>query len=167
MLSKKLASALNAQLTAELYSAYLYLSMAAMFRARSLHGLGHWMETQAREETGHAMRFYKHLLERGNAVKLPAIEAPPSDWASPLAAFQDTYAHEQQVTGRIHELANLATAEKDHATAAFLRPFIEEQVEEEATAFEMVQKLNLVGNSAGGLLVLDHHAGKRDEAKGL
>ncbi len=161
MISPKMQDALNKQLNAELYSAYLYRSMAAYFESLFLRGLAHWMTVQAGEEEVHAKKFFEFINDRGGRVLLAAIEAPPTEWSSPLAVFEEVYKHEREVTGLIHDLVGLAAKEKDPASHAFLQWFVTEQVEEEASAEEVVAKLKMVGESKGGLLVLDHHLGKR------
>ena len=160
MLSPKLQEALNAQLNAEYYSSYLYLSMAAYFDDANLPGFANWMKVQSREELGHAMKFYDHIADRRGRVALRAIEAPPTQWKSPLAAFEDALKHEQKVTGLINDLVKLAASEGDSAADVFLQWFVAEQVEEEKSADEMVQKLKLVGDSAQ-ILMLDQAAGQR------
>jgi ferritin len=161
MLSKKMEKALNGQINAELYSSYLYLAMSAHFETTGLGGFSRWMQAQAEEELLHAMKFYHFVNERGGRVTLGAIEAPTSKWKSPLAVFQATYAHEQKVTSLIHDLVDLAVKEKDHATHSFLQWFVTEQVEEEATADEIVNQLKLVGDAPGGLFMLDRELGAR------
>jgi ferritin len=161
MLSKKMEKALNEQINAELYSAYIYLSMAAWFESQNLSGFAAWMKVQNREETVHAMKLFGFVTERRGRVALAAIEAPAKEWKSPLAAFEAALEHEQYITGRIGDLVNLAIAEKDHATNAFLQWFVNEQVEEEAAADSIVQKLRMAEKSAGALLMLDHELGKR------
>jgi ferritin len=161
MLSKKMQDALNGQLNAELYSAYLYASMSAYFESINLRGFANWMRVQAQEEVLHAYKFYNFVNERGGRVILDPIEGPPTEWNSPLAAFEAAYQHEQKVTGLINELVDLAVSEKDHATNNFLQWFVTEQVEEEASANEVVQKLNLVGEATGGLFMLDREMGQR------
>ena len=161
MLSKKMLAALNGQMNAELYSSYLYLSMAAWFEGQNLKGFAHWMRTQAGEEYAHGMKFFDFIIDRMGAVSLSAIAAPPGSWASAAAAFADTCKHEAKVTGLIHGLVDLAAAEKDHGTSNFLQWFVSEQVEEEAVANEILGKLKAIKDSAGGLFVLDHHLGKR------
>ena len=163
MLSKKLLTQLNGQINAELYSSYLYLSMAAYFESANFRGLARWMRTQAGEEYGHAMKFYDYVIARGGKVELAAIAAPPTMWKSALDVFQVTLKHEQGVTARINALADLAAAEKDHATSVTLQWFISEQVEEEASATEIVERLKLIKDSTGGLFMLDHQLGKRGE----
>ena len=155
MLSKKMQDALNGQVNAELYSAYLYMSMSAYFESINLRGFANWMRVQALEEMTHAEKFYNHIIDRGGRATLTAIKAPPIKWASPLAAFQAVYKHEQKVTGLINDLVNLANTQKDHAASISLQWFVTEQVEEEASADEFVQKLKMVGDSTQGLLMLD------------
>ena len=162
MIGKKMLDALNEQINAELYSAYMYQAMAAYFEAGNLRGFAHWMELQAKEEQGHAKKMYDFLVDRGGRVALKAIAAPPAEWKSALAVFEDTYAHEQKVTGLIHKLVDLAGAEKDHAATVFLAWFVTEQVEEEAHASEIVEKLKMIKEHPQGLLMLDAHLGPRE-----
>ena len=161
MLSKTMQDALNRHLNAEMYSSYLYLSMAAHFHAENLPGMAHWMGLQAKEEAAHAQQFFSYIAERGGRVLLSAIEAPATQWDSPLAAFEAALEHDRLVSGRIHGLMDQALAEKDHATAIFLQWFVTEQVEEEAHAEDIVHKLRMVGGSAGSLLMIDHQLAKR------
>jgi len=161
MLSEKMQDALNKQLNAELYSAYLYLSMSAYFQSVNLGGFANWMRVQAQEELTHAMKFYDYVSERGSRVVLQPVEGPPTEWTSPLAVFEDTYRHEQKVTGLINELVNLAIAEGDHATNIFLQWFVTEQVEEEASADQIVQKLKLIGDTGSGLFMIDREIAQR------
>jgi ferritin len=161
MLSKKMETALNKQINAELYSGYMYLAMSSYFETVNLPGFAAWLKAQAGEELGHAMKLFGYVVERRGTVALDAVDKPPSKWASPLKAFEDVYKHEVKVTGLINKLAELAAAEKDHATGVFLQWFINEQVEEEASADAIVQKLGMIKESSGGLLMLDHHLGKR------
>ena len=109
----------------------------------------------------HALKIYDYVNERGDKVVLKSIDEPPSKWKSPLDAFQATYKHEQIVTGRINDLVNMAEAEKDHATNAFLQWFVTEQVEEEKSADEIVQKLKRISDAPGGLYMLDKELGQR------
>lgn len=155
MLSKAMEKALNDQLNAELYSGYLYLSMSAHFEAVNLPGFAHWMRVQAREEQGHAMRFYGHIVDRLGRVRLQAVARPPEEWDSPLAAFEAALEHERLVTGKIDELVKRGYKEADNATVAFLQWFVTEQVEEEAQADKVVQQLKRVGDAAAPLLMLD------------
>jgi len=161
MLTPKMQQALNDQVKWELYSAYLYLSMSAYFSSINLMGFANWMRVQAQEELAHAVKFYDFLIERQGKVILQAVEAPPFKWASPLAAFQKTYEHEQSVTARINDLADLALKTRDHATHIFVQWFVTEQVEEEAAADAIVQQLKLIGKESGALFMLDRELRQR------
>jgi ferritin len=161
MINKKMEEALNGQLNAELYSAYLYLSMQAYFESVNLPGFATWMRIQTQEELMHSMKIYDFITERGGRVILKSVEQPPTEWDSPLAVFEAAYKHEQKVTGLINELVNLAVNEKDHATNNFLQWFVTEQVEEESSADEVVQKLKMVENAPGGMFLLDGELGQR------
>lgn len=161
MISKKMQDALNEQINAELYSAYLYLAMESYFESLNLAGFANWMRIQTQEEALHAMKIYDFVNERGGKVTLKAIAQPPAKWASPLAVFEAVYKHEQKVTGLINELVNLAVKEKDHATNSFLQWFVNEQVEEESSANAMVQKVKMVNKTPGGIFMLDKELGQR------
>ncbi len=161
MIGKKMTDALNLQMNREFFNARLYLSMAAYFESLNLSGAAQWMATQAQEETGHAMRLYHHLQERGARILLTAVEAPPTQWDSPLAAFQAAYEHECKVSRQFDELLALAQAEKDNATIAFLQWFVNEQVEEEASVDAIVQRLKMIGDHKGSLFMLDRMLGER------
>ena len=161
MLSPKIQDALNKQINAELFSSYLYLSMAAHFDSINLPGFAHWMKVQAKEELGHAMKFYEHVTDRRGRVTLSAIAAPATQWKSPLAAFEAAFRHEQKVTGLIADLVKLAAAEKDNATGIFLQWFVTEQVEEEKQTDAVVHQLKLVGDSAQ-ILMIDHALAQRE-----
>ena len=161
MLSQKMQEALNDQINAEYFSSYLYLAMAAHCEAINLDGFANWLRVQTQEEMAHAMKFFGFVLERGGRVELKAIEAPPSQWESPLAIFEATLKHEQYITDRINKLVDLAVAESDHATNAFLQWFVSEQVEEEATADGILQKLKLMADAPGGLFMLDRELAQR------
>ncbi|MCS7150785.1 MAG: ferritin [Endomicrobia bacterium] len=161
-LSENIQKELNAQLNRELFSAYLYLSMAAYFEKENLKGFAHWFKLQAKEEVSHAMKFFEYIIERNAEVELAQIDKPKKDWAKPLEALKDTYEHEQKVTDYIHKILDLAIKEKDYATQNFLQWFVAEQVEEEAQALEILQKLEKSKDSVGSLFVLDHHLGKRE-----
>ncbi len=161
MIKARIQDALNEQLNAELYSSYLYLSMAAYFESVSLKGFANWMLAQTQEELVHAMKFYDYIQERAGRVNLTSISAPSAQWDSPLAAFEQVYEHEQKVTGLINDLVALAVSEADQATNSFLQWFVAEQVEEVSSADEIVQKLRLLGEDRNGLLMLDQELGKR------
>ncbi len=160
-IGERVVEALNKQINAELYSAYLYLSMSAYFESVGLKGFANWMRVQAREELSHAMRIYEYVIERGGRVRLFAVDEPPSEWRSPLDAFEAAYRHEVSVTKMINELVELAISEKDYATYNMLQWFINEQVEEEASAAEIVDKLRLLGEDGRGLFMLDRELGQR------
>lgn len=161
MISKKMEQALNEQINAEFYSSYLYLSMAAWFESENFPGFAAWMRVQTREENGHAMKLFEFLNERRGRIVLKAIKEPAREWNSPLAAFEAAFEHEQYITGRINDLVNLAAAEKDHATAAFLQWFVNEQVEEESSVDSIVQKLKMAKDAPGALFMMDHILGER------
>ena len=161
MISKKIQDAFNKQINAETYSAYLYWSMSAALEEMNLPGFASWMRVQAQEEMIHAMKFYSHIIERGGKVELTTIDGPPTEWASVKAVFEATLQHEQLVTGLINDLVDLAIEERDHAGNMFLQWFVTEQVEEEATAMDMLGKLEIVGETAGGLYMLDKEMGQR------
>lgn len=160
-MNKAVEDALNEQINAEMASAYLYLSMAAHFEAERLPGFARWMRLQAQEELGHGMQFYDHLVDRGGRVLLAAIDRPPSDFGTPLAAMERVLEHEQRVTAAIHALYDLADKEGDHASRPLLLSFISEQVEEEKAAAQIVDQLRMVGEQRGPLLFIDRHLGKR------
>lgn len=161
MLNQKIEDAFNRQINAELSSAYLYLAMAANFDALNLPGMAHWMRAQHGEEFKHAMKFYEFINQRDGRVTLTQIDTPKAQWKTPLEAFEDAYRHEQHITGRIHDLVNLAAAEKDHAATAFLQWFVNEQVEEEVAARAIIEKLKLAGDSGVVYLMLDGQLGQR------
>jgi ferritin len=161
MLSEKMEKALNEQIMWELYSSYLYLSMSAHFLSANLSGFANWMRVQAQEELVHAIKFYDFVNERGGRVVLQTIKAPPSEWTTPVSVFEDTLKHERQVTKRINDLVDVALKEKDHATNIFLQWFVTEQVEEEASAKEILEKLKLLGDARGGLFMMDRELAQR------
>jgi ferritin len=161
MIEKTIEKALNEQIREELASAYLYLAMAAYFAAEGWDGMAGWMRVQAQEEVGHAMRIFDHIVERAGRVKLHSLAEPEPKWASPLAAFQAAYKHEQHITARIHRLVELAQNEKDHAAAAMLQWFVTEQVEEEDQTLKAVQLLERVGDDDRGLILADRDFGQR------
>jgi ferritin len=166
MLTAKMQKALNGQMNAELYSSYLYLSMNAYFKSVNLDGFANWMYYQAQEELEHAMKFYDFICQRGGRVQLAQIEAPPSEWNSPLAVFEDTLAHEQKVTGLINDLVEIANEERDHASQIFLQWFVSEQVEEEDSVGGVLEQLKLMGEAKGGLFMMDREMAKRRPSGG-
>jgi len=161
MLGEKMEEALNGQLNAELYSAYLYLSMVAYFKSANLPGFANWMRVQTQEEQFHAMKFYDYIIERGGRVILHPIDAPPADWDSPFASFKATLEHEQKVTGLVNELVYLARDEKDNASEVFLQWFVKEQVEEEDNVGKVLGQLKLIKDSLEALFMMDKEMGQR------
>ncbi|MBN1196126.1 MAG: ferritin [Candidatus Aminicenantes bacterium] len=162
MIKKTIQDALNQQINEELFSAYLYLAMAAQFSEMNLGGFSHWMEKQAQEELEHAMKFYHFINERGGRVELQAIKGPQKEWDSASRMMTESLAHEEHITECIHNLVELATREKDYATMNMLQWFVNEQVEEEAGVTEIVEKLKLIGERGQGLFMLDRELGARD-----
>jgi ferritin len=160
-MNKKLEAAFNEQINAELYSSYMYLAMSAWFESQNLKGMAHWMRVQAAEEQNHARKFYDFIHDRGGRVKLAKIDAPPADWASPAAVFKDAYKHECKVSALIHDLVELADKEKDYPASNFLQWFVSEQVEEEANAAAIADKLAAVGDGKGLVFMFDAELGKR------
>lgn len=161
MISEKMKVALNDQLNAEMFSSYLYLSMSAYFDDINLRGMAAWMKMQSSEEYAHAMKFFDFIIRVGNRVNLKQIDNPQSSWDSPLSAFEAALKHEKSITKKINELTDLAISEKDHATNTFLHWFVDEQVEEESTVADIVENFKLIGDSKGGLFMLDKELGKR------
>lgn len=161
MVSNKMEKVLNEQLNAELFSSYLYLSMAAYFEANNWRGFAKWMEKQSNEEYGHAMKFYKFIIEVGKRVSLDKVEKPKLEWSSPLEVFEEALKHEIYITKRINDLVNLAVEEKDHATNNFLQWFVNEQVEEVSTVKQIVENIKHLGDNVGSLFMLNHELGKR------
>ena len=161
MIGKKMEKALNEQVNAEMYSAYLYLSMESWFKSQNLNGFANWMRVQTQEEMVHAMKIYEFVIERGGKMILKTIEGPETKWDSPLDVFEAVSKHEQKVTGLVNDLVDLAIKEKDHATNNFLQWFVNEQVEEEASSDELVKQLKLMKDAPGGMFMLDRELGQR------
>lgn len=162
MISEKIQKGINDQITAEFESSYLYLAMSGWCEARNLKGFARWMRLQAEEEKEHGFRLFDYLVDRGGRVILGALPAPPKDFDSVEDVFEKTLAHERKVTDRIHKLNELAIQEKDHATVAHLQWFINEQVEEEAGAEEILNQIKMVESRPGSLFYIDRHVGKRE-----
>lgn len=162
MISKKMQEAINEQINKELYSEYLYLSMAAYFDALGYEGFAHFMKAQAKEEHEHAMKFYEYLNDRGGRVILKQIDEPQIDFDSVNEVFDLSYKHEQFVTKSINELVDLASKENDHASVSFLNWYVDEQVEEEATMDAILTKLEMIDGKGMGLLMLDRELARRE-----
>ncbi len=162
MLSEKMLQALNDQIKWELQSSYLYLGMAAYLNDAKFDGVAKWMRVQAREEVGHAMKLYDYIEERGNRVVLQPIPAPGKEWADVTEVMKKSLEHEQFVTSLIYKLVDLAAEEKDHATSIFLQWFVNEQVEEEATFRDILDKLGFMKPTcANAWLSFNKHMAKR------
>jgi len=161
MINKEIQDTLNSQMNFEMYSANIYMSMATWFDARNLVGFANWMKVQYSEEMFHFTKFYDYINERGGRVLLSGMDAPETEWDSPLAAFENALEHEMIVTGRINDLVIQATEAKDHATVNFLQWFVGEQVEEEASVDGVIQQLKLMEGAPGGLFMLDRELGQR------
>ncbi len=161
MISNKVQKAFNSQLNEELYSSYLYLSMAAHFEAKNLKGFAHWFRIQSQEEYTHALKFFNFILQKGGKVSLTQIATPKIEWNSIAEVFNDTLAHEQKITKLINELVEVSMGEKDYAAHTFLQWFVTEQVEEEANVEEIIQKIEMIGDNKSGLFLLDNELGSR------
>lgn len=161
MISPKIQDAINAQINAELWSGYLYLSMAMHFEAEGFAGIANWFKVQYQEEQAHATIFMNYLHSRGGRVVLKAIAEVPTNWASPLQAFADTLAHEEKVTALINNLYALAESEHDYATRGKLDWFVSEQVEEEETAKQLVDRLKMIEDNRLAVYMLDQELGAR------
>lgn len=161
MISPKIQDAINAQINAELWSGYLYLSMAMHFEAEGFAGIANWFKVQYQEEQAHATIFMNYLHSRGGRVVLKAIAEVPAQWASPLQAFADTLAHEEKVTALINNLYALAEGEHDYATRGKLDWFVSEQVEEEETAKQLVDRLKMIEDDRLAVYMLDQELGAR------
>ncbi len=161
MLSERMQKAINDQINAELYSSYMYAAMSMYFQSVDMSGAAGWMNAQAKEELIHAEKFMDYINGRGGRVTLQTIEKPPSEWKSVLDTFEAALKHEQKVSSMINSLVTLARDEKDHMTDNFLQWYVAEQVEEEASAAEVVRKLKLIGDSGGGMFMIDNELGRR------
>ena len=155
MINEKMNAALNEQVNAEMYSAYLYLSMQAYFQKLNLQGFVNWMNIQVQEEMAHARGLYDYIQERDGEIILGTIKKPEQSWNSPLEVFEAVLAHEQLVTSLINKLADVADETKDRAAALFLQWYIKEQVEEEATVSGVLETLRMIKDDKHALLLLD------------
>jgi ferritin len=160
-IGKNLEQALNKQINTELFSSYLYKAMEMYFQSVNLKGFAGWMKSQSAEEYGHAMKLIDFVNERNGRVILTQVGAPDSEWKNPLAVFENVYAHELKVTKMIDELVSLASKEGDYSTSNMLQWFINEQVEEEASAYEIVEKLKLIKDAPQALFMMDSVLGQR------
>jgi ferritin len=160
-INEELQAALNDQINAEYYSSYLYLSMSAYFESQDLPGFANWMRVQSKEEDFHVQKFFDYIIERGGRVILEAIDKPQKDWKNPLEVFEAALAHEQHITSRIGDLVELAVEHRDRATQSFLQWFVDEQVEEEASAEQVVKSIKLGGGQPVAMLMLDRELAGR------
>ena len=156
MISATMAEQLNHQINRELYSAYLYLGLSAQATAANLRGATAWFMAKYNEEMAHSLKMYHYLIDQDVPIQLQEIAAPPGESRTILEMFQQTLAHEQEVTAAIHALVDLAVQERDHATNVFLNWFVTEQIEEEATVKEIIGRLKLFGDHGQGLLLIDN-----------
>ena len=163
-MNQRVEKAFNDQINEELFSAYMYLAMAAHFKAMNLDGFASWMRHQADEEVEHGMRLFTHINRRGGRVVLKAIGEPPLDFGSPLEAFQKALAHEQHITGTINALYEVAVEEKDYPAQMEIQWFIDEQVEEEATAEDILNQITMVDAKPGNLFYIDRHIVRQRES---
>lgn len=162
-MDKKLQQAFNDQIKHELYSAYIYLSMAAYFETKNLPGFAHWMKIQYKEEVAHAMKMFEFLSDRGVRVILQAIAQPSGEFSSSLEVFEETLKHEQKVTSLINALYELAKEVNDHAAVVFLQWFVSEQVEEEKNATVIIGTLKMIKSEGAPLIMLDRELARREE----
>jgi ferritin len=161
MLKEKVLAKINDQFKFEIESAYLYYAMSAYFESINLKGFANWMTIQAQEELAHSHRLFTYLINRGTRPTFSAAAAPKQDWKSPLDAMKDAYKHECKVSEMINDCVGVAIKEGDHMTTTMLQWFVSEQVEEEAAADDVAQKLKLIGDNSGALFMLDSELGKR------
>ncbi|NTU97677.1 MAG: ferritin [Chlorobiaceae bacterium] len=163
MLSKKLQKAFNDQINHEFSSSYLYLSMAAYALSQNLPGFAHWLKMQTAEEKGHAMKLYNYVAERGGRIELQALEQPPVEFSSPIALFEEVLKHERKITAFINKLYEAALDERDYASQVVLHWFIQEQVEEEAAASEILETLKMAGEKGHALIMMDRQLARRGQ----
>jgi len=161
MLKQRVLEAINDQINAEYYSAYLYLAMSAYFYDKGLPGFANWMYIQYQEELTHGNKFFNYVNERGGKVVVKAIDQVQTDFGGIIEVFEKTLEHEQYVTDRINKLMDIAIQESDHATQSFLKWFVDEQVEEEANVTEILDTLKLINGQGNGIFLLDREMRQR------
>lgn len=161
MIQKEVLDTLNAQINAESYSAFMYLSMSAYFETLGLSGFAHWMKIQYQEESAHAIKFFNYVTERGGKVVLKAIDQVPVDFDSVVDVFEKTLTHEMHVTSLINNLIEVSIKAKDHASQSFLKWFIDEQVEEEANVEKILATLKLINGQGNGIFMMDRELSQR------
>lgn len=161
MLNQRIEKELNKQITAEFFSAQLYLQMSAYFADHNLNGFANWTRIQYQEELTHGWKIYDYIIERGGSVELEALDQPANEWDGPVEVFEEIYKHEQKITSLINNLVEISQEEKDHATYNMLQWFVDEQVEEEANASEILEQLKFVEGKGSGLFMLDRELKSR------
>jgi ferritin len=161
MIGEKTKNAMNEQIKHELESFYIYLSMTAYFHQQNLNGMAHWMRCQAHEEMIHAMKFYDHILDRGDKVTLLDLKQIKTNWKTPLEAWKDAYEHEKFITGKINNLVKISREENDYTSEPLLAWFLNEQIEEEKNTDKVARELTMVGDSKDGILMLDRELAAR------
>jgi len=161
MIKKEVLDAINEQINAETYSAFMYLSMAAYFEDMGLSGFANWMKVQYQEESAHSIKFFNYLTERGGRVTLKAVAQVPVDFNGVVDVFEKTLAHEIHVTSLINNLIDVSIKASDHASQSFLKWFIDEQVEEEANVEKILQTLKLINGQGNGIFMMDRELGQR------
>jgi ferritin len=161
MIPKRVRDAMNEQIKNELESYYIYLSMSAYFHAQSLDGMAHWMRCQAHEEMIHAMKFFDHIVGRGETIELLDLKQLKATWDSPLQAWKDTCEHERFITGKINNIIKIAREENDYASDTLLNWFTKEQIEEEQNADKIAKELEMVEGDKRGLLMIDRELATR------
>ena len=161
MIKKEVLNALNEQINAESYSAFMYLSMAAYFENMGLSGFANWMKVQYQEESAHAIRFFNYVVDRGGKVELKSIKQVPTEFDGIVDVFEKTLVHENHVTDLINNLMNVAMAANDHAAQSFLKWFVDEQVEEEANVEKILATLKLINGQGNGIFMMDRELGQR------
>ena len=162
LISEKLNDAFNAQIGEEMYSAYIYLSMSTWLKENSFNNLGEWFFAQYNEELAHAYKFMDYIVETGGTVKLPAIPAPKNDWTSVEECVKTAYEHEQFITNKIRGLVELAEELKDYGPRQLLQWFVTEQIEEEASTSELVDRQQAFKND----MLLDQHTQRTQHSDG-
>lgn len=162
-ISENLQKALNAQIKAELDSAYLYLGMANWLQGKNFSGMAHWFRVQAKEEQEHAMKIHDYLIERGVTPVLLSLDAPKANWNGVADVFKEAYEHECAITKMIYDLVDMATADKDYASISMLQWFVDEQVEEEAKSCELAEISAAIGEALPALIAFNQRLGARKE----
>ena len=160
-MDSKLRYEIEEQINKEFYSAYLYLAMSNYAETEGFKGISNWFIVQAQEEMGHAMKFYKYLHDMGETLQLNAIDKPEPDWNSITDVFENGLNHEKYVTGRIHKLMDIAHEVKDYAAISMLQWFVNEQIEEESSFRDILDRLKLTGGDINYVMILDGDLGQR------